>query len=249
MKNLIGKYTLLIVSVSIFIYMPSCNYLDPTDPPRPVTCEMPEGYDYEDYYERWRQPICTTSLCSTYTSIWKDLLIERTTLTEPYFNAHFEILESWISSTDEGDFIVIGYRVRNDWEVAYNGDKFIIRIHDSTNSFPEIGLPRDTYLSKKEIAAALDNRGFESRIDEIPKTGPLKFSSPEEALNSLITEANVDTLCFYRVVLSHHLGTLTLKSFARYMDNEDECIEASIDLITGQTFIQRNRQCSNGYDR
>ena len=144
---------------------------------------------------------------------------------------------------------MIGYRMQKDWAVGYNADKFIIRIHEGTNSFPEIGLPVDTYLTKKEIAAALDNRGFESRIDEIPKTGPLKFSSPEEALKTLITEANVDTLCFYRVVLSHDIGTLTLKSFARYIDNEDECIEASIDLITGQTYITRTHRCSNGYDR
>ncbi|MEA3480253.1 MAG: hypothetical protein U9R60_18865 [Bacteroidota bacterium] len=249
MRHLSSKYTLLLVSISVFICMPSCFDLEAPDPPRPVTCEMPEGYDYEDYYERWRQPVCTTSLCSTYTSIWKDLLIERTTLTEPYFDEHFEIFESLISSSGEGDFFVIGYRMQNDWAIAYNGDKFIIRIHEGTNSFPEIGLPVDTYLSKKEIAAALDNKGFESRIDEIPKTGPLKFSSPEEALNTLITEADVDTLCFYRVVLSNHIGTLTLKSFARYLDNEDECIEAAIDLITGQTFIKRTHPCSNGYDR
>jgi len=229
--------------------MHSCHSPEPPESPRPVTCEMPEGYDFEEYYEIWRQPICSTSLCSTYTSIWRDLLIERTTLTEPYFNAHFEILESLVSSSVGGDYFVIGYRMQNDWARAYNADKFIIKIHEGTNKFPEIGLPVDTFLSKKEIAAALDNRGFESWIDEIPKTGPLKFSSPEEALNALITEANVDTLCFYRIVLSHHLGTLTLKSFARYIDNEDECIEASIDLITGQTIINRTHRCSNGYDR
>ncbi len=229
--------------------MPSCYDLEPPGPPRPVACEMPEGYDYTDYYESWRQPICTASLCSTYTSIWKELLIERTTLTEPYFNEHFEIVESLIYSSDEGDFFAIGYRMQNDWAIAYNGDQFIIRIHEGTNSFPMIGLPVDTYLSKEEIGAALDRKGFESQINKIPKTGPLKFSSPEEALNALITEANVDTLCFYRVVFSIHTGTLTLKSFAQYIDNEDECIEATIDLITGQTFIKKAHPCSNGYDR
>jgi len=95
----------------------------------------------------------------------------------------------------------------------------------------------------------LDQKGFKSKLDEIPKTGPLKFSSPEEALNTLIREANVDTLCFYRITLSVHYGTLTLKSFARYIDNEDECIEASIDLITGRTDIRNSRSCSRGYDR
>ena len=249
MKHLPHTYSLLVFSIGFFMCIPSCFDLEQPDPPRPVTCEMPEGYDYTDYYERWRQPVCTTSLCSTYTAIWKDLLIERTTLTEPYFDEHFEITESFIKSSNDGDFFVIGFKVQNDWALAYSGDQFIIRIHEGPNSFPEIGLPLDTYLSKEEIAAALDRRGFTSWIDEIPKTGSLKFASPEEALTTLIAEANVDTLCFYRIVLSDYLGTLTLKSFARYIDNEDECIEADIDLITGHTFIKRTHRCSKGYDR
>jgi len=210
---------------------------------------MPEDYNYLDYFEKWNDGICTTTLCSTYTSIWEEILLERTTLTEPYFDEHFEITESTISEGSDGDFFRIGFRVQNDWAIACDADHFIIRIHEGTSSFPEIGLPVNTYLSKEEIVAALDHRGFKSKLDEIPKTGPLKFSSPEEALNILIREANVDTLCFYRITLSIPLKTLTLKSFARYIDNEDECIEAAIDLITGRTTIKNSHPCSNGYDR
>jgi hypothetical protein len=242
------KYAAFIAVIGVITCLPSCYVTDPPDPPRAVTCEMPENYNYLDYYERWSEPICTTSLCSLYTSIWKELLIERTTLTEPYFNEHFEIVESKIFSSDGSDFFSIGFRVQNEWAIAYSGDKMIIRINEGASSFPEIGLPKDTYLSKEEIATALDHRGFDSWINEIPKTGPLKFSSPEQALNTLIKEANVDTLCFYRVTLSIHTGTLTLKSYAQYIDDEGECIEATIDLITGRTYI-KNHPCSNGYDR
>jgi hypothetical protein len=242
------KYAAYITVITVITCLPSCDIFEP-QPPRPVTCEMPEDYNYLDYYEKWSEGICTTTLCSTYTSIWKEILLEHTTLTEPYFDEHFEIIESTISEGSDGDFFSIGFRVKNDWAIAYSGDHFIIRIHEGTSSFPEIGLPKDTYLSKDEIAAALDHRGFESWLHEIPKTGPLKFSSPEEALNTLINETNVDTLCFYRVVLSIHTGTLTLKSYARYIDNEEECIEAAIDLITGHTTIKNSHPCSNGYDR
>ena len=242
------NYTFLISVVAVITFFPSCDIFEPQSP-RPVICEMPEGYDYKDYYEKWRDTICTTPLCSTYTSIWKDLMIERSTLTEPYFNQHFEVVESMIASSGEGDFFIIGFKVQNDWAIAFDSDKFIIRINEGSNSFPEIGLPKGIYLSKEQIAAALDHRGFESKLDEVPKTGALKFSSPEEALVTLIREANVDTLCFYRITLSIPLKTLTLKSFARYIDNEDECIEADIDLITGRTVIKSSHRCSNGYDR
>ncbi len=242
------KHAVYITAISMITCLPSCDIIEP-QPPRPVTCKTPEEYNYLDYYEKWSEGICTTTLCSTYTSIWKEILLERTTLTEPYFDEHFEITESKISEGSDGDFFSIGFRVQNDWAIACDGDHFIIRIHEGASSFPEIGLPKDTYLNKDEIAAALDHIGFESSLHEIPKTGPLKFSSPEEALNTLINEANVDTLCFYRVVLSIHTGTLTLQSYARYIDNEEECFEAAIDLITGHATIKISHPCSNGYDR
>jgi hypothetical protein len=209
---------------------------------------MPENYNYLDYYERWSEPICTTELCSFYTIVWKDLLLDRTTLTEPYFDNHFEIVSSKIVSGSEGDFFNIGYRVQNDWAIGYWGDKFLIRIAEESTDFPEIGLPKGEYLTKEEIAAAIDYRGFESKIKNVPKTGPLKFSSRDEALNVLISEANIDTLCFYRVTLDYNIGTLTLKAYAQYADAEDECIEGSIDLITGRISL-RNKKCSKGYDR
>ena len=228
--------------------MPSCYDLEPPNPPRPVSCEMPEDYNYLGYYERWREPICTTELCSIYTQVWKELLLDRTTLTEPYFDNHFEIWSSKIVSGSECDFFRISYRVQNDWAIAFWGDWFIIRIAKEETDFPEIGLPKDEYLSKEQIAAALDHRGFDSKIHNIPKTGPLKFSSQDEALNVLISEANFDTLCFYRVTFDYNIFTLTLKAFAKYADAENECIEGSIDLITGRISL-RDTKCSKGYDR
>ena len=248
MKHLTYKYTLLIASISVSICLPSCYVFEPPIPPRPVSCEMPEDYNYLDYYEKWREPICTTELCSIYTTIWKELKIERSTLTEPYFDNHFEIVSSEIVTGSKADFFQIGYRVQNDWAIAFGGDRFIIKIAEGVTDFPEIGLPKGDYLTKEEIAAVLDNHGFESKIRNIPKTGSLKFSSRDEALNVLISEANVDTLCFYRVTLDLNIGTLTLNAFAQYADAENECIEGTIDLITGRISL-RNKKCSKGYDR
>lgn len=209
---------------------------------------MPDDYNYLDFYERWGESICTTELCSLYTTIWKELLVDRTTLTEPYFNDHFEITSSEIREESNGDYFIIGFRVQNDWAIAYSGDRFIIRIAEGAEGFPEIGLPKGEYLGKEDIAAAVEHKGYESYIDNIPKTGPLKYSSPDKALKVLISEVNVDTLCFYRVTLDINRGTLTLNAFAQYDDSEDECIEGSLDLITGQISLL-NKTCSDYYDR
>jgi len=59
-----------------------------------------------------------------------------------------------------------------------------------------------------------------------------------EALDSLIKDARVDTMCFRRVFLNLHPGTLNLEAIGIYEDENNSCIEGTIDLITGQTYIQ-----------
>ncbi len=59
-----------------------------------------------------------------------------------------------------------------------------------------------------------------------------------EALDSLIKAAGVDTMCFRRIFLNRHPGTLTLEAFAVYEDEYNSCIEGTIDLITGQKNFQ-----------
>ncbi len=224
MRYIKTKYALVIVSISIISCLASCYYPEPPAPPRLVTCEMPEDYNYLDCYEILRQLSCTTELCSLYTTIWKELKIERSTLTEPYFDNHFEIVSSRIVEESSGDFFQISFRVQNDWAIAEAGDRFIIKITEGATDFPEIGLPKGDYLTKEEIAAAVDYPGFKSWIQNVPKTGPLKFSTLEEALQTLIVATNVDTMCFYNITLSISKGTLTLKAYAQYADAENECI-------------------------
>ena len=227
--------TFLITLGCILVFLPSCYSPLLPEPERVVACYSSEGFDYLEYSTTW-DSLCTSELCSTYTAIWKELMIDRSTLTEPYFNRHFEVTTAYATSGDDETFF-IGYKVQNDWAIAFGGDAFVIKIAEENTKYPEIGLPRDTYLSRDEITALLDNRGFNSKIDEIPKTGPLKYASREEAINALILEAEVETLCFNRIFLSNHMGTLTLEAFAEYQDEKGQCIKGTIDLITGQTNI------------
>ncbi len=157
-----------------------CNSCDLTeDAKRIVTCFQPEDFYYLDYYDYSHDTLCTTELCSTYTAVWKDLKIDRTTVIKPYFDRHFEIISTSISSGTSSNQFSVGYRIQNEWAIAYGADFFVIRIGKETTDFPEIGLPRDTFLSSVQISALLDNKGFNSKIYNTPKTGPLKYASRE----------------------------------------------------------------------
>jgi hypothetical protein len=223
---------------SLLFSITSCSwYNEGDDEPRRTSCIQPGLYDYLE--SDWPVSICTTEICSIYTAVWKELFMKQNNMTEEYFSKHITIIHSETTPPEnEGGRFHISYRVQNGWAIATGGDGFIIRIAESNTRYPEIGLPRGTYLTLAEIESALDHGGFSSKIHKAPKTGPLRYSSMHEALDSLIEAACVDTMCFSRVFLSLHIGTLTMEAYAAYEDEENGCIIGTIDLITGYKSVK-----------
>ena len=228
MKSVL-KYLFLCIQLGIT----SCDWFE-EDVVRKVSCIQPDEYEYLEH--DWIDSICTTEICSIYTEVWKELFIKRNNMTEGYFRKHITIINS-ASFGNGSERFEIGYRVQNGWAIAEWWDGFVIKIDEDDNGYPDIGLPKGTYLTFEQIEATISNGGFLSRIGKAPKTGPLRYSSMNEALDSLIKEAKVDTMCFRKVFLSLSIGTLTLEAFAVYEDEENSCIEGTIDLITGRTYI------------
>ena len=235
------KSPVTIIVICLIICFSSCNWFDYNET-RKVTCVSPGDYEYleHDYIDS----ICTTEICSIYADIWKKLFIKKNNMTEDYFDKHFTIINSRTSPQETRFYI--SYRIQNDWAIAVWGDAFIIKIAVDNNRYPDIGLPKGTFLTLEEIEAAIDNGGFTSKISNVPKTGPLRYSSMNEAIDSLIKAAPVDTICFNRVFLNLPTGTLTLEAFAAYEDEENSCIKGTIDLITGSTYIV-NISCDKIY--
>ena len=231
------KFTLTLLVFSSLLALNSCNWYEEETELRKVSCVQLGAYDYLE--SDWTDSICTTEICSIYTDIWKELFIKRNSMTEEYFDKHISIIASGSSPPErEGVIFFISYHLQNDWAIARGGDAFIIKIDEDEDDYPEIGLPKATFLTLEQIEAAIDHRGFNSWIHKAPKTGPLRYSSMNEALDTLIKAARVDTLCFTQVFLSLSIGTLTLEAYGIYEDEENSCITGTIDLITGQTYVK-----------
>jgi hypothetical protein len=216
----------------------SCSWYNEEDvEPRKTSCIQPGLYDYLE--DEWIDSICTSEICSTYTAVWKELFIIRNNMTEEYFDEHVTIVSSETTPLDrEGVRFLLGYRIQNEWAIAEWGAGFVIKIAEDDTRYPEVGLPRGMFLTIGEVEKVIDTPGFNSWIGKAPKTGPLKYSSMNEALHSLIEAACVDTMCFSRVFLSLHLGTLTMEAYAAYEDEDNSCIKGTIDLITGYTSVK-----------
>jgi len=199
---------------------------------RTVTCFQGDEYDYLNHYKI--DSICTSEICTNYLNIWEDFFKEKNNLSDSFFDEHVILCQSNIDNWNEGISFRICYKIQMDWAIAYGCDKFMIKINNESNLYPE--LPRNEYLSKDEIRLAIDQNRFYTRIGSVSNS-EIIFSSMNEALNKLIEDANVNTLCISEIYVDESKGNLILAAWAEYENEENSCIEGKIDLVSGETEV------------
>lgn len=197
-----------------------------------VTC--PQYSDYNTWYNWTSGPLCQSDTCIKYQSIWKELFQEKNNLSQNYFNNHIIPCYSKIETWDEGISFRIYYKVVIDWAVAYCGDHFIIKIKSGNILYPSLNLPRDIMFLKDDIRIAINNRAFSSSMLQLSNIETLQFSSNTAAMDKLISDSNLNTLCFQDIRIGPE-GHMMVEAGAQYSNKENSCVEGDIDLINGKT--------------
>ncbi len=80
-------------------------------------------------------------------------------MTEEYFSEHITIINS-ASSGNGRERFDISYWVQNDWAIAESWSGFVIKISEDDKDYPEIGLPKGTYLTLEQVEVARDIKIF-----------------------------------------------------------------------------------------
>jgi len=204
---------------------------------RQVSCL--QGGDYE-FLERYNLPgtMCTDELCVFYQKIWKEIFMEKNKLTEGNFREHIEVLNSGINEWNDGFSFRVGYKIKVDWAITYNEDTFIVKIEKNNTLYPSLDIPRDSFLEKGDILKAVNGRAFGSDVIKYSNCRNLKFSTLSEALDRLISKAQVNTLCSNWMNIDRYTGNFILEAWAQFENEDNSCIFGKIDLFTGETFIE-----------
>lgn len=202
---------------------------------RIVTCTQGSDYAYLDNYKI--DSLCTDNLCVNYQKVWKELLMEQNNLSHSYFENNIELCQSSINNWMQGASFRICYKVKLDWAIAYGCDQFIIKIEKDNTLYPSLYLPRDTYLSKDQIKRALSAHAFSSDIVKLSNIETLRYNSLKRAMEHMIRQAEVNTLCSNRIYINKSTGNLLLEAYGEYINESNSCIRGSIDLFTGETII------------
>lgn len=202
------------------------------DPPvlHPVTCNA---------------NLCQSDTCQTYLAIWKQLFLEKNHMSQEYFNDHITPCSSHINKWADGFSYRISYKIKFDWVEVSESDQLIIWLHPSTAGlYPSLSLPRNTLLSKNQISSALTLMAFSSSLNTIDPLSRLKFSSYDEAMADLADAAGVENFCgseiFYEGphMVDPPSGHPILRATATISEKENNCISATVDLVTGENEIQ-----------
>ena len=222
---------ILLIQTGLFAIMISC--VKPNEvKEQKVTCI--QFSDYNKQYNWTLGPVCMSDTCSKYQAIWKELFVEKNNLSQNYFDKHITPSYSRIDQWDEGVSFRICYKVTIGWAVVYRCDVFIIKIKKDNHLFPAINLPRDILLSKDDIRLALNTNAFSSLMLHLSGDETLLFNSNLSAMDKLISDSNLNTLCFKEIRINDS-GHMVLEAGAQYVNKENSCVEGYIDLINGET--------------
>jgi hypothetical protein len=185
--------------------------------------------------------LCQSDTCQKYFEIWEQLFLEKNQMTQDYFNNHITPCNSRIDKWDDGFSFRITYKNKIDWAENLFGDQFIIWLASSTSGlYPSISLPRSTLLTKDQINSALGLMAFSSSLNTVYPINQLKYSSFEDANKDLLRATGVDKFCTSEIYyMPPHLvvppnGHPFLRSDGTISEEENKCIRAEVDLVTGE---------------
>jgi Ataxin-1 and HBP1 module (AXH) len=227
----------IIFLISILCLFQTCT----KDSNNQLKCDCSQGYpETEPIYCPGQ--LCQSDSCQTFFNIWKDLFLSKNQMSQEYFDDHITLCSTTIHIWAEGTSFEIFYKVKIGWAEYRLLDKFIFYIASSL--YPGLDVPRNVLLSKSQIETVLNGNYFGSKMSKIIPADELKYTSETDAMKALIYASHVDTFCIGSV-------SYPQKSFDKYTVghpyfiasgvlnwNDNKCIEGSIDLITGETYIK-----------
>lgn len=127
--------------------------------------------------------ICNSFECQQYQSIWKELFITKSALTDDFFNRHIQVYSTKIVSSPAHEYFYVYYNVKVDWVTTNACDSFLIKTNGI--EFPQIQLPVDQYLNKNQVQAFISQYHYLNKINPITKQEKLIYTSMEDAKSKL----------------------------------------------------------------
>jgi hypothetical protein len=180
---------------------------------------------YDDY-------LCTDAACVTYQSIWADLLRDRNSMSQAWFDSHITPKVTAVSPMSGGlSKFSIHYELTIDWATWHGYDEFVVSIDSVLAPTPSVWVPKNVSLSAAEVASLID-ADYGGYISKICAVDHLAFDSDDDAI-AYMHRKSIRHLTSFRLVGAGQglpCQYLTARPSRNRMDVD--CNYATLDLIS-----------------
>lgn len=179
-----------------------------------------------------------------YSEVWRVEMLTRSNMTAEYFHNHFRVKSVSVWKPHDGtenQYFRVDYKFFIDFASVELFDEFIIWKSATDPLFPGYPLPRDQWLTRADIATALDTRTNYSSMNAIYPAERLYFKNKSQAEYAM-DEAE-KKMKFFGFELNGdpragaQMGHLRM-SFGKTLSfDENQCLAGDLDLITGEAVV------------
>lgn len=183
--------------------------------------------------------VLTQSQQDNYFDIWKSILMEKSNMTESYFNNH--ITEYKVSSTEwnAGVSFRIDYIMHIDWIDIRCSDAFLVKMDSSYEAYGYLNIPRDVFFEKSQIESNISSN-VESEISSYNLLENLKYNNCTELRTAIIDSsgynvAEPNNSTYYvpgKIPREDGDPYVTIRGVVDQQNNK--CLRGHINLNTGE---------------
>ena len=221
------RFILILAITTITVF--SCNK---------ESCEKSNGCDFNTNITMSGN-VLTQNQQDKYFGIWKSLFMEKSNMTESYFNNH--IVNYVITSMEwnAGTSFRIDYVIHIDWIDIRCSDAFLVKMNSSYDSYEYLNIPRDVFFEQSQIDSNIASK-VDSEISYFNLLEKLKYKDCTELRTAIkdssgYSVALPDNATYYvpgKIPREDGDPYVTIRGIVSQQNNK--CLRGHINLKTGE---------------
>lgn len=187
--------------------------------------------------------VLTPAQTDEYYEIWKSILMENSSMTEAYFDAHITNFALSSNEWDGGISFRVNYIMHIDWVDIKCSDAFLVNMSSTYESYGHLNIPRDVLLDEDQIKFNIANN-VKSEVSTYNLIEELRYSSCDEVYEAAISAAGYEDELSVNRVSYYVPGKLPREDGDPYYllngvicSSPNTCLKGYINLVSGETHV------------
>ncbi|NOQ70897.1 MAG: hypothetical protein GQ574_02780 [Crocinitomix sp.] len=189
------------------------------------------------------ESVLPESQLNEYYDIWKAILMEKSGMSETYFNAHITDYRLSSHAWNAGTSFRIDYIMTIDWIEIKCHDQFLVNMDGSYDAYSHLNIERNVFFNAEQIEFNIAN-DVHSTVNYFNTIETLKYDNCTEVYTAVNGTENTNILFDY---VSYYVpgklprsdGDPYIILTGRVCNSENDCWSGYINLVTGEKEVYK----------